>query len=114
MRSAFSETGRPRAMRRDEMPAHKRHEAIVEAMSGVAGSTEARISVASALQMALKDADEIKALLAEADESEGWQWQLELHYDADGTSPHRVVLVVLGVPTRALPVRRVDTPISSC
>ena len=88
------------------IPAHQRHQAIVEAMADVSADVEAWVDVSGGLKMQLKDVQQIRDLLADADESQGHDWQLRiLHHGTVG--PWRVELVVLRAPLMIPPVKKV-------
>ena len=88
------------------IPAHKRHQAIVEAMADVPADVEAWVDVSMGLKMQLKDVQQIHDLLAEADESQGHDWQLRILCQG-GARPYRVELVVLRAPLMIPPVKKV-------
>ena len=88
------------------IPAHKRHQAIVEAMADVPADVEAWVDVSGGLKMQLKDVQQIRDLLAEAHESQGDDWQLRILCQGSAR-PYRVELVVLRVPLTIPPVKKV-------
>ena len=89
-----------------EIPAHKRHQAIVEAMADVPADVEAWVDVSMGLKMQLKDVQQIHDLLADADESQGHDWQLRILCQGS-VRPYRVELVVLRAPLMIPPVKKV-------
>ena len=97
----------PTAVRKSPggIPAHKRHQAIVETMADVPADVEAWVDV-SGLKMQLKDVQQIHDLLADADESQGDDWQLRILYQGS-VRPYRVELVVLRAPLMIPPVKKV-------
>lgn len=102
-RSQAPTAGRQRPV---EIPAHKRHQAIVEAIADVPADVEAWVDVSGGLKMQLKDVQQIHGLLADADESQGNDWQLRILYQGS-VRPYRVELVVLRVPLMIPPVKKV-------
>ena len=88
------------------IPAHKRHQAIVEAMADVPADVEAWVDVSMGLKMQLKDVQQIHDLLAEADESQGHDWQLRILCQGSAR-PYRVELVALRAPLMTPPVKKV-------
>ena len=88
------------------IPAYKRHQAIVEAMADVPADVEAWVDVSMGLKMQMKDVQQIHDLLAEADESQGHDWQLRILCQGSAR-PYRVELVVLRAPLMIPPVKKV-------